>query len=217
MIHISSYVIYYISLYIDVDYECSVTISGRWQPKQPIKLFCILIPFTLIYIGEESSSFARESCFLQHLVDPRPVCKLKVVRCGTIEKNQSAPSVSVQLWRPDEDQELFFTNSEIEILNNFCRFLTKFPNFDNKNQGTSLKDIFNIIDHKSYIIYYITYIMYCKLYMIYHVSNITLLIAYRIPYIIFNISYSIFYILYVINPISYIIQLYITHHTSNII
>ena len=31
----------------------------------------------------------------ERLVDPRPVCKLKFVHCGPVEKNQSALSVSV--------------------------------------------------------------------------------------------------------------------------
>ena len=35
-------------------------------------------------------------------LDPRPVCKLKLVCCGPGEKKQSALSFSVEAWRPDE-------------------------------------------------------------------------------------------------------------------
>ena len=31
----------------------------------------------------------------EHLLDPKPVCKLKFVRCGPVEKPQSALSFSV--------------------------------------------------------------------------------------------------------------------------
>ena len=53
------------------------------------------------------------------LLDLRPVCKLKFVRCGPGEKKQSALSFSVEVWRPDEVREHLFPNSEIEIFIDF--------------------------------------------------------------------------------------------------
>ena len=47
--------------------------------------------------GGQSSSSIGESCFsaMEHRMDPRPVCKLEFVRCGPVEKDQSALSVWV--------------------------------------------------------------------------------------------------------------------------
>ena len=61
-------------------------------------------------MGEESSSFARESCFLQHLVDPRPVCKLEFVRCGPVEKN---PECIELTWLKCPDYFIFSVESII--------------------------------------------------------------------------------------------------------
>ena len=63
-------------------------------------------------------------------MDPRPVCKLEFVRCGPVEKKQSALSVSVLLWQPDEVREHVFPNSEIEIFDDFCGFLSKLFNVE---------------------------------------------------------------------------------------
>ena len=71
------------------------------------------------------------------LVDLRPVCILKFVRCGPGEKTQRALSFLVEAWRPDEVREHLFPNSEIEIFIDFCRFSTNFPNLKKKSQGTS--------------------------------------------------------------------------------
>ena len=68
-------------------------------------------------------------------LDLRPFCKLKFVRCGPGEKNQSALSFSVEAWRPDEVREHLFPNSEIEIFIDFCRFSKNFPNFQKILRG----------------------------------------------------------------------------------
>ena len=68
-------------------------------------------------------------------LDLRPVCKLKFVRCGPGEKNQSALSFSVEAWRPDEVRKHLFPNSEIEIFIDFCRFSTNFTNFQKILRG----------------------------------------------------------------------------------
>ena len=60
-------------------------------------------------------------------VDPRPVCKLKFVRCGPVEKNR-ALSLS-QSCRPDKVLEHLFPKSKNEIFDDFCQFLTKFLSF----------------------------------------------------------------------------------------
>ena len=63
------------------------------------------------------------------LLDLRPVCKFKFVRCGPLEKNQSALSFSVEAWRLNEVREHLFPNSEIEIFIDFCQFSTNFSDF----------------------------------------------------------------------------------------
>ena len=68
-------------------------------------------------------------------LDPKPVCKLKFVRCGPGEENQSTLSFLVEAWRPDEVREHLFPNSEIEIFIDFCRFSTNFPIFQKLLRG----------------------------------------------------------------------------------
>ena len=40
----------------------------------------------------------RDFSTTEHPIDLRPVCKFKLVRCGPVEKTQSARSVSVYSW-----------------------------------------------------------------------------------------------------------------------
>ena len=65
-------------------------------------------------------------------LDLRPFCKLKFVRCGPGEKNQSALPFLVEAWRPDEVREHLFSNSKIDIFD-------KIREFSKNSQGTSLK------------------------------------------------------------------------------
>ena len=66
---------------------------------------------TLIIPGGNHCDFCRTKL----LLDLRAVCKLEFVRFGPVEKDQSALSVSVNSWRPDEVREHLFPNREIEI------------------------------------------------------------------------------------------------------
>ena len=79
----------------------------------------------------------RDFSRTEHPIDMRPVCKFKFVRWGPVETNQSALSVSVQSWRPDEFQKRHFPNSKIEIFTDFwpkCRFLIIFSGVQFKSQ-----------------------------------------------------------------------------------
>ena len=73
------------------------------------------------------------------LLDLRPVSTLKFVRCGPVEKDQNALSASVWSWQPDKVREYLFTNSKIEIFDDFCGFSSKFPNFQKKFSGDEFK------------------------------------------------------------------------------
>ena len=82
-----------------------------------------------------------ENCIFstnEHQADSRPVCKLKFVHHGPVEK-QSALSALIQSWQPDKVREHLFPNSEIEIYDNFYGFSSNFPNFQKKSQGMRLK------------------------------------------------------------------------------
>ena len=59
-------------------------------------------------------------------LDLRPVCKLKFVCCGPVERKQSA--LSFLVLRPDKVQEHPAPNCEIEIFVDF----DKFPEFSKK-------------------------------------------------------------------------------------
>ena len=61
--------------------------------------------------------------------DLRPVCKLKFVRCGSVEKIQSALSFSDWFWRPDNVREHLFPNKKIEIFVNFRQISQIFNKF----------------------------------------------------------------------------------------
>ena len=52
----------------------------------------------------ESRNFSR----IKHPVDLRPVCKLKFVSYGPVEKKLSALSVSFFSWQPDKIEEYIF-------------------------------------------------------------------------------------------------------------
>ena len=58
----------------------------------------------------------RDFSGTEHPLDLRPVCKFEFVRCGPLEKKQSALSFSAELWWPDEVQEHLFPNSELRFL-----------------------------------------------------------------------------------------------------
>ena len=90
------------------DYKVKLlTLSGMGGPFRP--------PLS------ENRDFSRT----EPLLDLRPVCKLRFVRCGPGGKKQRALSFSVEAWRLDEVRGHLFPNSEIEIFIDFCRFLTK--------------------------------------------------------------------------------------------
>ena len=50
---------------------------------------------------------------IKPLLDIRPVCKLKFVYYGQVEKN-TEHSIFLGLWRPDEVREQLFLNNQIE-------------------------------------------------------------------------------------------------------
>ena len=78
----------------------------------------------------------RDFTTTKDLGDPRPVCKLEFVRCGPVEKNQSALSASVQSWRTDKVREHLFPNSDFR---RFRRIFIKIPEFSKNSQRMSLK------------------------------------------------------------------------------
>ena len=92
--------------------------KGIWKnDKQKTKNLCnSCLPFffNLTLSGTEEGLLGppllenRDFSGTEPPLDLRPVCEFKFVRCGPVEKNQSALSFSVLLWRPDEVQEHFF-------------------------------------------------------------------------------------------------------------
>ena len=82
-----------------VDDDDGVVVFVVVLSKKPsIKSLVKIGSLTLANAGGGNHHPSSENCVFSttvHPVDLRPVCKLEFVRCGPVEKNQSALSVSV--------------------------------------------------------------------------------------------------------------------------